>query len=588
MSDNYKPQNIILVGVIPGPKEPKKTINSYLTPLVLELQEAWTNGFNFIDAQNRTVCVKLCVSCVTCDIPASKKVSGFLSHNAALGCNKCLKKFDVRFGQRTNFSGYNRENWHLCSKEQHNNGLEKIRMEYTKTGLQSAESKYGIRYSVLMSLPYYDPVRFTAIDTMHNLLLGTAKHAFDVWVQSDILTKVALKKLEESLNHFTVPSGMGRLPSRISSCYGAFTANQWKTWVSIYSPVLLKDILPPENYRCWLLFVRSCSILLSYCFRQPDVTTADLLLLQFCREFHRLHGNDCCTYNMHLHLHLKQTILDFGPAHASWCFAFERFNGILGSFHTNKRSIEPQIMRKFCQNQAVHDMDLPVMSELNSILPEVYKQDMVKNSNSLKLLPFAIDRLDTIQSFANEEGIVSNPPFFDEVFTTDMGEQILTIYKQLYSNCSSIKCSQFYRKFGKITLADDLIGSTLPGANSQTSSVIMAFWCNRGDRLDNIDYSCKRVGVVQFFFHHQVYIGSETSQKHTFAYVHWKQLHEMHNWFATSAIVCTNSYEAPSACCFIPVSRLFCRCASIVKNVNFNNYSETVFVATPVPFKHTH
>ena len=72
--------------------------------------------------------------------------------------------------------------------------------------------------------------------------------------------------------------------------------------------------------------------------------------------------------------------------------------------------------------------------------------------------------------------------------TTDMDEQILTIYKQLYSNCSSIKCSQFYRKFGKITLADDLIGSTLPGANSQTSSIIMAFWCNRGDRLDNIHY----------------------------------------------------------------------------------------------------
>ena len=153
--ERYKPQNIILVGVIPGPKEPKKTINSYLTPLVLELQEAWRIGFNFTDAQNKTVCVKLCVSCVTCDIPASKKVSGFLSHNAALGCNKCLKKFDVRFGQCTNISGYNRENWHLRSKEQHNNGLEKIRMEYTKTGLQSAESKYGIRYSVLMSLPYY-------------------------------------------------------------------------------------------------------------------------------------------------------------------------------------------------------------------------------------------------------------------------------------------------------------------------------------------------------------------------------------------------------------------------------------------------
>ena len=30
--------------------------------------------------------------------------------------------------------------------------------KYTKTGIQAAESKYGVRYSVLMSLPYYDPV----------------------------------------------------------------------------------------------------------------------------------------------------------------------------------------------------------------------------------------------------------------------------------------------------------------------------------------------------------------------------------------------------------------------------------------------
>ena len=171
-----------------------------------------------------------------------------------------------------------------------------------------------------MSLPFYDPVIFTAIDTMHNLLLGTAKHAFDVWVQS------------------------------------GFTANQW---VTVYSAVLLKDVLPHEIYCCWLLFVRSCCILLSYYVREADVTTADLLLLQFCKAFNRLHGDDCCTYNMHLHLHVKQTILDFGPAHASWCFAFERFKGILCSFHTNKRSIEPQIMRKFCLTQAVYDLDLP-------------------------------------------------------------------------------------------------------------------------------------------------------------------------------------------------------------------------------------
>lgn len=82
---HYKPENILLVGVIPGPKEPKLTINSYITPLILEFREAWERGLQVIMKNNVSVCVKLALSCITCDIPASRKVCGYLSHNAALG-----------------------------------------------------------------------------------------------------------------------------------------------------------------------------------------------------------------------------------------------------------------------------------------------------------------------------------------------------------------------------------------------------------------------------------------------------------------------------------------------------------------------
>ena len=40
-SQRYKWENMILVGLIPGPKEPKYTINSYLYPLVDELLQFW-------------------------------------------------------------------------------------------------------------------------------------------------------------------------------------------------------------------------------------------------------------------------------------------------------------------------------------------------------------------------------------------------------------------------------------------------------------------------------------------------------------------------------------------------------------------
>ena len=100
----YGFENIILVGIMAGPKEAKKTINSFLTPLVFELQEAWNHCFSAMSPQNIPVRIKLALSCVTCDIPASRKVCGFRSHNASLGCNECLKRFLCNFGEGTNYS----------------------------------------------------------------------------------------------------------------------------------------------------------------------------------------------------------------------------------------------------------------------------------------------------------------------------------------------------------------------------------------------------------------------------------------------------------------------------------------------------
>ena len=50
---------------------------------------------------------------------------------------------------------------------------------------------------------------------------------------------------------------------------------------------------------------------------------------------------------MHLHYHLKDCILDFGPVYSFWLFSFERLNGVLGSYRTNCKDISLQLMRRF-------------------------------------------------------------------------------------------------------------------------------------------------------------------------------------------------------------------------------------------------
>ena len=62
---------------------------------------------------------------------------------------------------------------------------------------------------------------------------------------------------------------------------------------------------------------------------------------------------------MHLHTHLLDCVLDYGPVYAFWLFSFERYNGILGDYGTNQRAVEIQLMRKFQSNQVIKDIPLP-------------------------------------------------------------------------------------------------------------------------------------------------------------------------------------------------------------------------------------
>ena len=122
----HKPENMMLVGIMPGPSEESHNINTYLGPFVDELREAWDTGITVMSHQQIPVTIRLALSCVACDIPASRKVSGFLGHTASLGCNKCLKKFPVNFGQSSDFSGYDRENWTQRTAQRHRSDVEQV------------------------------------------------------------------------------------------------------------------------------------------------------------------------------------------------------------------------------------------------------------------------------------------------------------------------------------------------------------------------------------------------------------------------------------------------------------------------------
>lgn len=78
----FKKENVILVGVMPGPREPEKEqINHYLRPLVQELHDLYQDGIT-MDFGNDKVLIRAALFNVACDIPAARKVSGFTAASA--------------------------------------------------------------------------------------------------------------------------------------------------------------------------------------------------------------------------------------------------------------------------------------------------------------------------------------------------------------------------------------------------------------------------------------------------------------------------------------------------------------------------
>ena len=103
------------------------------------------------------VFVRAALLCTACDIPASRKVSGFVGHAGYRGCSRCLKAFPTKkFGEKPDYTGTDRSEWVPRSKKSHYQYAMSYKSANTKEKQKSIERAHGCRYSVSIELPYYD------------------------------------------------------------------------------------------------------------------------------------------------------------------------------------------------------------------------------------------------------------------------------------------------------------------------------------------------------------------------------------------------------------------------------------------------
>ena len=226
------------------------------------------------------------------------------------------------FGDKPDYSGFNPDTWPRSSIVEH--GTKPLEWKHGKTlsARHKIEQEYGARFTELLHLPYFDTVRFSVVDPMHNVLLGTTKLMVTLWREHGLLSPSDFSHIQVHVDRFITPPDVGRIPNKISSGFSSFTADQWENWAVIYS---LKPLLPVSHYENWAKFVQACLLLSSRAISVENVSCLQSLLINFCRIIERLYGSSYCIPNLHLHCHLHECINDFGPANAFWLFACERF-----------------------------------------------------------------------------------------------------------------------------------------------------------------------------------------------------------------------------------------------------------------------
>ena len=175
------------------------------------------------------------------------------------------------------------------------------------------ESELGVRYSELLRLPYFDPIRMLIIDPMHWLYLGIAKHLMrNIWIAREIITPDQLQTLQKCVDSCVAPQNLGRIPHKVASSFSGFTADQYKNWTNLFSLICLIDVLPEEHIKCWRVFVMASRVLSKYALSSDDIAGGDALLIQFCRLAESLYGKSSVTPNMHMACHIiKECLVDY-------------------------------------------------------------------------------------------------------------------------------------------------------------------------------------------------------------------------------------------------------------------------------------
>ena len=270
---------------------------------------------------------------------------------------------------------------------------------------------------------------------------------------------------------------------------------------------------------------------------------------------------------MHMHCHLRACIMDYGPLHGFWLYAFERYNGLLGAMPNNNRSIEIQLMTRFLRESQI--VKTPFPTEFASDFVPLFPTPVQTSGSVADTLSLDIDRVPRGESFvihlpATE---VLLPKHCCRILDATQKHCLLELYTYLYSvSRSAIDISSVYMQYSSIFANGKQLGSHR--SRTASSSIVIANWDNELFGNCSSDRTTARAAQVNFFCKHVVTINGQ-NKTNVLVCLSWFKYHSQNTTFGKPLTVWYRDvFEIGGVCSLIPVQFIKCRTVALVDKLD--------------------
>lgn len=337
---NIRKKNMFLTGLWFGVKKP--TISTFFRPFISEMKTLGSAGFEWCLKGKIIKSYVYAIIC-SCDSVARAMIQNIKQFNGKFGCNWCLHP-----GERVEKGkGYVQVYPYMeeVTERSHKDTVECGR------NVVVGET-FGVKGPTpLMSLPFFDIVSGFIVDSMHCIDLGVMRQLSTLWFDSShhrepwyIGTRI--NEIDRKMEHFQPPSNITRMPrSILTRAY--WKASEWRAFLLFYAPIVLKSVLPGTFFEHFLLLCQAVFVLQTTSITQLELFYASQHLNEFVRNFETSYGRSHMTYNVHILLHLSDSVRNWGPL---WCYSaysFEGCNGFLLKLYNGTQSVPLQIVKSF-------------------------------------------------------------------------------------------------------------------------------------------------------------------------------------------------------------------------------------------------